>query len=402
MKEVLLETQSNTIFNFEKLISPISKEEFFDKYFEKECLILTRDDQKYFSELLTMSDIDNLLYSQVLRFPAVRMTKVNEDILANAYAIGDRINTPQVLKLMTEGATLILSGLHEFLPKLSLLCASLVTEFGHKFQTNIYITPKQSQGFNVHYDTHDVFILQVKGKKKWRIYKDNPLELPNKLQEFEKGKYEHGELDREFILNEGDILYIPRGIMHDADTLDELSIHITTGLLGYTLADFLVEGISDLSKKNAYLRKYVHPDLMNNSSDKEAVTLFNQLLSNLSSNLIPSEIIDRMKNELVKNQKLNIPNLIANSIEIDNINPATEFSKIRGLEVNLYTTEDVVTIEWIGKKVEFPAFTLPAIAFIVSNKSQFSLKDIPDCIDDDGKITLLKRLTKEGLITIIS
>ena len=31
---------------------------------------------------------------------------------------------------------------------------------------------------------------------------------------------------------------------------------------------------------------------------------------------------------------------------------------------------------------------------------EFTMKDIPDCIDDEGKIVLLKRLTREGLLKI--
>ena len=37
-------------------------------------------------------------------------------------------------------------------------------------QINAYLTPAGNQGFATHYDTHDVFVLQVDGRKRWRIH----------------------------------------------------------------------------------------------------------------------------------------------------------------------------------------------------------------------------------------
>ena len=46
----------------------------------------------------------------------------------------------------------------------------LRTELGHPVQINAYITPPQNQGFAPHYDVHDVFVLQVAGRKQWTIH----------------------------------------------------------------------------------------------------------------------------------------------------------------------------------------------------------------------------------------
>ena len=54
-------------------------------------------------------------------------------------------------------------------------------DLGHPVQANAYATPAGAQGFAVHHDTHDVFVLQVAGEKRWLVY-EPALELPLKDQ----------------------------------------------------------------------------------------------------------------------------------------------------------------------------------------------------------------------------
>lgn len=393
----------NNVSVLEWLTAPVSKQDFFENYFEKKHLILHRENSSYNSHLLSMERVDELLYSQVVKFPAVRMTNSKEEISADKYTMGDRVIPSQIVKHFSEGATLILSGLQEFIPTLGKFCNSLTREVGHKFQTNIYITPKESKGFNVHYDTHDVFVLQLSGTKKWRIYSENPIELPNKLQEFEKGKYEHGPLVDEFILNEGDLLYIPRGVMHDADTMDETSMHITLGMLGFTWSDLLIESILDLSKKDAKLREFLPcENILTSEIANESVDKFELLLDHLKSSLNLNEIMPRIRKELVRTQKLNLKGLLKTAEKIESVTPDTVFKIHEIVIVSETVNEENVIIEWSGKKVEFPIFVLPAIRFIIENKTkEISIKNIPDCLDDAGKMALMKRLAKEGLLAIL-
>ena len=50
------------------------------------------------------------------------------------------------------------------------LCATLQEFFGSFVGTNMYLTPPGTQGFAPHYDDVEVFILQLEGKKHWRVY----------------------------------------------------------------------------------------------------------------------------------------------------------------------------------------------------------------------------------------
>jgi 50S ribosomal protein L16 3-hydroxylase len=67
-------------------------------------------------------------------------------------------------------------------------------------------------GVGPHFDSYDVFLLQVKGKRRWRIsaQKDLTLQpgLPLKV-------LQHFEHDEEWVLEPGDMLYLPPHIAHD-------------------------------------------------------------------------------------------------------------------------------------------------------------------------------------------
>ncbi|MGO7984355.1 JmjC domain-containing protein, partial [Rhizobium johnstonii] len=71
------------------------------------------------------------------------------------------------------GATIVLQGLHRLWPPLIDFTRLLIDDLGHPAQVNAYVTPASSQGFDPHYDTHDVFVLQVSGEKHWRV--DEPV-----------------------------------------------------------------------------------------------------------------------------------------------------------------------------------------------------------------------------------
>ena len=93
-------------------------------------------------------------------------------------------------------------------------------------QANSYYTPRGSQGFAVHHDTHDVLVLQVAGEKRWLLY-DPLLELPLKHQRYSKSLGDEGEPTDDLVLRAGDTLYLPRGWLHQAETSDTDSLHLT-------------------------------------------------------------------------------------------------------------------------------------------------------------------------------
>ena len=135
--------------------------------------------------------------------------------------IGDQVIDDKVMRLYADGATLVLQGLHRIWPPLIDFARRLGAELRQPLQVNAYLTPAGNQGFATHYDTHDVFVLQVDGTKRWRIHE--PV-LPDPLERQAWG----GRADEvgatadgrrrpsTWSSSPGDALYLPRGWLHSA------------------------------------------------------------------------------------------------------------------------------------------------------------------------------------------
>ena len=93
-------------------------------------------------------------------------------------------DVPRVLDEVDRGATVVLQGLHLTRHPLAAYSRELEARLGHPVQANAYLTPRRSQGLPVHHDTHDVFVLQVAGTKRWLVY-EPVLELPLRDQRYD-------------------------------------------------------------------------------------------------------------------------------------------------------------------------------------------------------------------------
>ena len=84
--------------------------------------------------------------------------------------IADQVSDDKLTALFAGGSTLVLQALHRVWPPIIDFCQQLSADLGHPVQANAYVTPPQNQGFDDHYDVHDVFVLQIAGRKKWSIH----------------------------------------------------------------------------------------------------------------------------------------------------------------------------------------------------------------------------------------
>ena len=175
-------------------------------------------------------------------------------------SIADQAADDKVLAELADGSTLVLQGLHRTWPPLVDFSAQLADELGHPVQINAYVTPPQNQGFAPHHDVHDVFVLQVSGRKHWTIH---PPVVDDALgnQPFDAFKGEIAERVAQeplidTVLEPGDALYLPRGTVHSAQALGETSIHLTIGVhpvTRYDLVRFLLDAVQDDPRLRASL-----------------------------------------------------------------------------------------------------------------------------------------------------
>ena len=118
---------------------------------------------------MSLEDIDPL----ITVLPSDTVTLANSDDPLEVTEVTRADGTLDVVKacqLFAAGATLVVQEAHKRLEKLAALCRELERDMGAPFQCNIYVTPADGKGFDTHYDTHDVLLLQIAGSKEWSIF----------------------------------------------------------------------------------------------------------------------------------------------------------------------------------------------------------------------------------------
>lgn len=144
-----------------------------------------------------------------------------------------------------EGYSIALRGMEFRYQSIAVIADWLASLFGQPSAgVNMYLTPSNSQGLARHSDDHCVFVCQLIGVKRWTIFPRSDFQLPRLYEPCyslhdlkDESREVHG--CQQFLLKEGDVLYIPRGFPHEAitDVDDDENVNNTTGFsLHLTLA----------------------------------------------------------------------------------------------------------------------------------------------------------------------
>ncbi|MBV34405.1 MAG: hypothetical protein CMP47_02945 [Rickettsiales bacterium] len=173
--------------------------------------------------------------SENLSNDCVRLFKVKDGIQSELVGI-DKYNYVSknkkelVIQELHENSALIISKPELYFEQFQQLIDAFKLCFGCEATGSLIHSPGQTVPTSVHHDSYHVFVIQISGKKDWKIfnssdnlnaYRDG---LSNRLTYTSRSPV---QLD-EFTLAKNDILYIPPGLYHHViNSYDEDSIHIS-------------------------------------------------------------------------------------------------------------------------------------------------------------------------------
>jgi hypothetical protein len=311
------------------------------------------------------------------------------------------IDAARLYQEYADGGTIVLNNLEGSLPSLADLCRSMESEFSCRFQCNIYVTPGGSaQGLRTHYDTHDVFVLQISGTKHWRIY-DTPVVRPFRGQDFDPEKFVPGDLTMEFDLHPGDMVYVPRGVMHDATSTEEDSCHITLGVLPTSWTDLLLESIARVALDDEELRRSLPPGYARQGFDRTgARATFRKLLSHVVEKAELDPALDHFAEDLVSTRH---PLLYGQMQQIHALPGLTVEDRAGArphLLYHLTRDETHVHVAAYGGRITLPLHAAEPLEHALSN-DEYRIADLPGELDHPGKLVLIRRLVREGLVRIL-
>ena len=381
------------------LLDPISPDAFAREYWERRPLLVERNDPTYYETLLTLANVDDILSTSSAhsgQLQAVRDGK-GRPLAKNTSGLGGTFAEAWYDEYRA-GSTIVLQALHERWPPLRRLCQALAAEFSSGFQVNVYVTPPGAQGLSTHFDTHDVFVVQIAGSKRWRVF-DRTIELPLHGQAHEGGTPDSSMLLHDVRLTAGSLLYLPRGYPHDATSSDTVSVHLAVGALTVTWASTIIGAVERAIDADARYRASLPPGFAAGGEPRQrAEADLAALLRDLLARIDPAVAIDDAARRVEHALPVDLTGHLLDLEHEMRLDLQTPLRVRLESRPRLVHDNGTVAVQFHGKRVAMPAYAGPLLQFMLTHE-HFRGADLPDAVDDAGKLVVARRLLHEGLLT---
>jgi ribosomal protein L16 Arg81 hydroxylase len=226
--------------DFAQVLASIGTGRFLAEYWTRKPLYL-KGEKGRFEGLFSWSDLNRILTWHPPPQPQLRLFQEGVMVDLRRYIDGPvgnlRLNPGGLVALLAQGATMIMDGMQEVAPAIFDLTASFEQALSCTCAANLYAGWRTQRGFNVHWDAHEVFVLQLGGRKRWQVFA--PTRTDPLADDIETAQPPKAPPIWEGILGDGDVLYLPRGFWHVAYPLDEPSLHMTWSAHTFTGVEFL-------------------------------------------------------------------------------------------------------------------------------------------------------------------
>jgi hypothetical protein len=375
-----------------RCVAPVDAEAFLEDLWEREPLHVGRDEPARFDALLNRSEAERLITATGMRTPAFRLVKAGGEVSGYTSDIPWRprpfTGAADVRRILAEfdaGATIVLQALHVTHEPVAAFARELELELRHPVQVNAYYTPSSAQGLPVHHDTHDVFVLQTSGEKRWLVY-EPVLELPLRSQRYSPNMGEPGPVVLDVTLRAGDSLYLPRGWLHEAVTSEHDSLHLTVGVNVVTWFDALRAALDDAGGELALRRS-----LEAGSAD--------DALAALAGHLEVREIERRRNERLARRAR---PLLAEGFDQLRGLEGLTAETPLERTPSHAFVRPDGDSLVLLhdGGELRLPAHVGDDLDEILTTDGTFTAAELAGPLDADGRLVLVQRLVREAVLRI--
>ena len=396
----------------EWLISPIGIELFSASYWSQSPLRIIRKMTTYYAKLFSEENFESALFAASIVPGAIEELGFDQR--------PHRVRSYTVAReAFRNGKSLRIDGVQRFSRELILFSRALEQEFSCPININLYLTPGHhgARALDRHYDTHDVFVLQVHGQKKWRVY-DSAISFPLEylppirserhgrrrqrvLKKKESNIRESCKVADEFILQAGDLLYLPHGYWHEAEGTDgDASCHLTVGVQSSTYLELLTIAMTHAAARVLELRKPLPLGFGTHADCRVAVRehveqILNSIRPEIDSDAALNEVA-----EIFARSRQSVDGGLLQSATLLDLTGISLSScvKIRdGLICRVSSNGTNVSLHFGSVVVTLPIVFEAACRFIARG-IQFIPREIPGDLADEERVSLAQRLIKDGLL----
>lgn len=395
----MVDQQTSTDVPAGGILEPIAHAEFFASYWEQQPLHIARSATNPFEKLIDVSAIENLLSTNELFFPTIQLSHAGNSIPTSEYTDDvNKIVGGRVVDRYRRGSTIVITHAHKLQKALMDLCRSVQRSFMMRCQTNVYLSPAGNQGFNPHFDTHDVFILQISGRKTFNFYSGGT-HFPTGADRFDRDIHQIGTKTESIELSAGDTLYIPRGFVHDAvANKDEPSLHVTLGVYPILMHELLQEITHISIESDADMRKAVPQSLWTSTDSRTLIAeqlrkVMLEQLSEDSVNLALSRLQDSMALDAKQDSHNSLTMATAQQISL-----SSELWVNHEAILQLERTGNILKLRTFGAVLEFNEPFSTSIEWLIT-RPKAVLKDIPG-LDNSQRTALIEQLLENAIVQV--
>lgn len=329
----------------------------------------------YFDRLLPGSSaVDQLLEHVAPEPSAVRLVRGGESKDADSFRLADgSLDPASVREAFADGYTIVLNGLERYVREIAALSHSIEVELNFPTRVNGYVTPPESTGFVPHYDPHDVLILQMQGSKTWQL-SDAAAIPPHEMQR-QQGAAEGFSLPTELRLDVGDVLYLPRGHVHAAQTHSEPSVHLTVGIHAPTVLTLITHALRSLSLRDDRAHTRLPPRHLDDAATYASVSaLVHDIVRAIDDPSVIADGMDTMAEVLVRRGRCPPVGQVADTAGIDE---HTLVVKYHPLYSRVTRVGADVVLEFAQLSINAEPDHEAAMRFLSGRTEPFRVRDLP-------------------------
>lgn len=400
------------------LFAPVSTSEFFASYFDRKPLHVANRATDIYRSLFSWRDAEELLWRQAENTSNfVQVFGVHDQPAQSRSRRGmlsGRDHFDWIYRQLHEGYSARLTAIGRYwlpIARAERWLAEAVPGVRPP-STIAYLTPPQAQGLGDHFDANDVFVLQIEGSKTWLV-SDPVVELPLLQHSAKPLAPVPAEVRREITLHAGDMLYLPRGIIHAARTGDEASLHLTIGHNPLRWFDLLTVAAKMAEASDGDLQRSVQHWEKTEAGAPLKAEIEGFLQRHAGTGTSLEDLVSRTRKSVIVKMRSLPGNGLVHPSEI-RLSSDTEVERAPGLPCLVESDMDRASITFPRhsrrsparahqpQTIAGPGFIEPALRFVADADGPFRVGSLPGQMSDNSKVVLAKRLVRDGLLQVSS
>lgn len=388
--------------SFKDLIAPVSVEDFFANHWEKTFLHVQNEPGRL-SNLFSLQDVDRWLTSTPGRL-SITAPEGSESFTENHQAREIRMSSAYAA--FARGCSLIFNSLEEW-PGLQGLAKALGRDFHANIGIEAFLTPKGTKTLPTFAAGHDLLFLHLEGEKIWQFHEFSLLQFhPSQKKNLKFPLEWYGRTNTpvfaEVCTKPGDVLFIPRGMPHQAVAQNGTCLHLSISISSLCWADFLKIAAETVALHSQEMRRSLPPGFVESEEICERMrSTFQDVMKAFQEGISFDEVLAAVKRNRIALQSFPADGHFAQLAALERLSADSEVERRPDI---LCTVDEVVDINRVTKSAIFfgkeqvsgPRGLRRAMEFI-RDHPRFRVSELPG-LDEPSQVVLVRRLIKEGLL----